>query len=229
MVKCTNCGAEIPEDASFCENCGTKVTPAAAPPPPPAAAPPPPPTVTPPAYPPPPPPTTEKKGPPMKMIAIAAVVIVVVLGGVLFMASSATTGLKMSLTSGSVITDYSMGIGDITITLSLIIENPGFFSVEVVDDYLTITCRSSGRQATFFSGYVPDIRGTYSGTTSKTVTINLPFGTWANDASIIAVWSWGCWAEAPMQMQIGGTLDTKCLFLTGTSNISVDWTSVRGY
>jgi hypothetical protein len=229
MVKCTNCGAEIPTDASFCENCGAKVTPAVAtPPPPPAAVPPPPPAATQVTYPPPPPTTPEKKGPPMKTIGIVVAVIIVVLGGVLFMANSATRGLSVSLQSGSVITTYPLP-GDITITLSLNIENPGFMSVEVVNNYLTIRCRSSGRQATFYSGYVSELRGTYSGSTLKTVTITLPWGTWANDASIVAVWVWGCWNEAPMQMEIEGTLDTRSLFLTGTSTVSVDWISVRGY
>lgn len=220
MVKCSNCGAEVPVDATFCESCGVKITSAAAPPPPPSAYPTPPPAAA--------APLAEKAGPPMKLIAIAVVVIVIVLGGVLVMASSATSGLKMSLQSGSVVTTYPLP-GDITITVSLTIENPGFLSVEVTNNYITINCRSSGRQATFYSGYVPELRGTYSGTTTKTVTILIPWGTWAYDASISNVWWWGCLQEAPMQMSIQGTLDTKCLFMTGTSTISVDWTSVTGY
>ena len=219
MVKCSNCGAEVPVDASFCEACGAKITPAAAPPPPPSAYPTPPPAAAPPA---------EKAGPPMKIIAIAVIVIVIVLGGVLFLASSATSGLKLELQSGIVTTSYPLP-GDLTMTLTLIIENPGFMGVEIVGNHLRIKCRSSGDEAVFWSGYVPELRGTYSGTTTKTITIKLPWGTWANDASIVNVWWDGCFFERPMQMSIEGTLDTKCLFMTGTSTVTVLWKSVTGY
>jgi len=222
MAKCSNCGAEVPVDATFCESCGAKVAlAAAAPPPPPSAYPTPPPAAA--------APPAEKAGPPMKIIAIAVVVIVIVLGGVLVLASSATSGLNMSLQSGTVTTNYSLGVGDITITMTLIIENPGFMSVEIVNNYISIKCRSSGRDATFYSGYVSDLRGTYSGTTTKTVVVKLSAGTWQGDSSIVNVWLFGCWAERPMEMSIDGTLDTKCLFMTGTSTVSVGWTSVMGY
>ena len=221
MVKCSNCGAEVPVDASFCEACGVKITPAAAPPPPPSAYPTPPPAAAPPA---------EKAGPPMKIIAIAVVVIVIVLGGVLFLASSATSGLTMSLQSGTVNTDYSLGVfGDITITMTLVIENPGFMSVEVTGSSISIKCRSSGREATFYSGALPGLRGTYSSTTTKTVVVKLSAGSWQGSSSIIDVWWYGCFLERPMQMSIEGTLDTKCLFMTGTSTVNVGWTSVMGY
>lgn len=230
MVKCTNCGAELPSDASFCENCGARVTPtaAAAPPPPAAAAPPPPPTTAPSAYPTPPPPAEEKKGPPMKMIAIGGVVVVIVLAAVLFMASSATSGLEMTYQTGRV--TYASS-GDMVISLNVDVENPSIFGVEVTSNRLVVRLKSAGMDATFFSGYVSGMTRTMSsGTNSITITVTVPMITWYYSSTMYTVLVYSYVYGYPMDASVSGTLTTKCLLFTGESTVSTGWSSiVYGY
>jgi len=221
LVKCSNCGAENPADAVFCEKCGARVTPMAAttsPPPPPAA---------PPAYPPAGPPAVGKQGPPMKLIAIAVAVIVIVLGGLLVVAGSATSGLKLSLQSGNVRTDY--GLGSLTITMTLSIDNPSFLSVDVTNNYITIKFRGAGREAIFFSGLIHDLDGSYSGSTMKTIEIIIPFSEWYTTTDKFYIWYYAIYYGYTLELSIQGTLDTKCLFATGTTTVNVPYRTVTAW
>ena len=221
MAKCSNCGAEVPVDATFCESCGAKVAlAAAAPPSPPSAYPSPPPAAA--------APPAEKAGPPMKIIAIAVVVIVIVLGGVLFLASSATSGLELSLQSGNLTTDY--GLYSLTITLTLNIDNPSFLPVEVTNDYINIKLRAAGREDSFFTGSIYGLRGSYSGSTMKTVIITIPLSEWYTSSNKYWIWHYGAWTNiSTMELSMEGTLDTKCLFMTGTTTVNIPYKTITAW
>ncbi len=215
MVKCSNCGAELPADAAFCENCGAKAPsmPAAAPPPPSPAYPTPPPAAAPPV---------EKKGPPMKMIAIGAAVVIIILGAVLFMASSATSGLKLTFQSGQLITNWNTG--DLTVSVTLKIENPSMFGVDVTSNYLELRLKSAGVEAKFFGGYVTEmVMSVSSGGSTTTITFNIPFNTWGNSVSMSTVWLNSVWSGFSLSLSLSGRLDTKCLLFSGTSTVATGW------
>lgn len=221
MAKCSNCGAENLADAVFCEKCGARVTPMAettSPPPPPAA---------PPAYPPAGPPAVGKQGPPMKLIGIAVAVIVVILGGMLVVAGSATSGLKLSIQAGNVTTDYNFY--SLTITLTLSIDNPSFLPVEVTNNYLDIKLRAAGREASFFIGMIHDLDGSYSGSTMKTIKILIPVNEWYTTTDKYLIWAYGIYYNYPLELSIQGTLDTKCLFATGTTTVNIPYRAVTAW
>jgi len=222
MVRCNNCGAELPDDAAFCENCGARITPITAPSPPPA---PPSPPAAQPSYPPPPPPPSEKEGPPMKMVAIGAGIIVLLLVAVVFMASNATSGLKITFQSGQLVTNWVTG--DLTVSVTLKIEGAGIFGVDITSNYMTLRLKSGGMDATFFSGYAPRlVTSVPGGGITVTETFIVDYTSWWFSTSKAVVWANALWSGFSMSLDLSGTLETKCLFFTGSSTVSTGWHTI---